>query len=239
MPRTLPTGPDCTRCGTSNPPGTPHCGTCGAVLAGGRTPRPSPITAAVLALPTTGVRRRAASFTAPVPFQAPAVPASARNAALTGLVLRMDPPQMMTRSFRWGPFLGRLVLGVTLVVVFGTVALTFFITGMVMSVLWSIVAGSSRSASRQGFFGSLMSHAASFFVIHRFLAPKPQVPVVFGRLRDVAGLEHQFRIEGAMVSGGVNAGDDVSLNGRWQGGTLDVRGGYNHRIRSDIRITRR
>lgn len=65
---------------------------------------------------------------------------------------------------------------------------------------------------------------------------RPAVPVRDLRLRDRSGDEHGVRMTGRFVTGSVNVGDDVTLSGFSNGGTLKAWWGMNHRTRSRIRV---
>jgi hypothetical protein len=164
------------------------------------------------------------------------MPSAPTTPTLTGIVIHVDAPQLMRPSFRLVPFLIKAALVVALAIVFGTVALVVLVTGAVLSLLLSFVFGDRLRGGGQSFFKSILIQVTGFFLTSRLLSTKQMVPVTHVRIRDRAGVEHMVRIEGYIQSGGLNVGDDVTVEGPSRRGTLDMRRGWNNRVRSEIRI---
>jgi hypothetical protein len=224
----------CARCGLQNKPDATFCSSCGASVVQ-TNPAAVLATAAsiVQATQQSSVPRATRTI---APLGTAATPPAAGT--LTGVVVHVDAPQLMRPSFRLRPFLIKLGVLAAVAAIFGTVAIVVIVTGAVLSLLMSLVFGRSVRGGGQGFFKSILIQVTGFFLTSRLLSPKQLVPVTHVRIRDGAGVEHQVRIEGYIQSGSLNVGDDVSIEGRNRGGTIDMRRGWNNRIRSEIRIRR-
>lgn len=81
----------------------------------------------------------------------------------------------------------------------------------------------------------------SMLHLHAILSPfrrqeTEMVPVRYFRVRDDDETEWMVRMKGKISLGNISADDLVSLWGRWRGGTLFVKRGYNHRTRSRVQM---
>jgi len=154
-------------------------------------------------------------------------------------VIQLDAPQSMPPTFRLGPFLIKVGVVFGIAALFGTIALAVVVIGFLLSLLLSFVFGSRSHSGGQGFFKSVLIQITGFFLTSRMLSPKQLVPVDHLRIRDSAGVEHLVRIEGYIQTGRPSVGDDISIEGTDRAGTLDMRRGWNNRIRSEIQIKRK
>lgn len=137
-------------------------------------------------------------------------------------------------------FLLKLAIFGTLIIAIGTVVLTIVIALFIASLLFSLLFSPRATAARVGggFIGSVASQVVGFFLIRQLFRQKTDMQVTNVRVRDRAGVEHLVRIEGYVVGGTVNVGDDVTIEGKDRRGTLIMRRGYNNRMRAQIQVKR-
>ncbi len=147
---------------------------------------------------------------------------------LTGIVLGLDPPYMAKPEVSFVGIIGKLLIGLLLIPVF------LGVMGAVMLVRFTFSLLSPRSSGRPGFFSGLASQVSGFFLTGKLFGPKEQVLVRDFRLRDSTGLEHLVRIRGELITGNLNVGDEVDVEGYNRRGTLMFRKGLNRRTRSEI-----
>ncbi len=81
----------------------------------------------------------------------------------------------------------------------------------------------------------------SLLHLHTILSPfrrheTEMVPVRYFRVRDDDETEWMVRMKGHIGLGNISTDDLVSLWGRWRGGTLFVKRGFNHRTRSRVEL---
>lgn len=102
-----------------------------------------------------------------------------------------------------------------------------------------LVAGCMVMLLRLFSLGNLLSLAFLQTLINPFNGRQPeQVPVRYLRVRDEQESEWMVRVKGRFTSGNVGTDDLISLWGKWRGGTLAMRRGYNHRTNSRIELAR-
>jgi hypothetical protein len=162
---------------------------------------------------------------------------------LEGQVIHVEPPYMAPQDFSWGRLLIKLVLLILILLLFGKIIFAFiFSLLIVLFVIWFVFhflfPQSARGGS--GCLSSLASQVVGFFLTRKMVgSPKAEVPVRDIRLRDASGQEHLVRIKGDIVSGNINVGDDVVVEGFDRQGTLKFSRGWNKRIRSEIKVKSR
>lgn len=161
------------------------------------------------------------------------------TSGLTGIVIQVDPPQLMRPSFEFGSFLLKAAIVVGAALLFGSVALVVVLGLALASLILSLIFGNRLRSGGPSFFKSVMIQVVGFFLTSRLLSRAPMVPVTNVRLRDPGGVEHLVRIEGYIQAGGLSVGDDVTIQGKHRQGTWHMRRGWNHRVRAEIRIKRR
>lgn len=147
---------------------------------------------------------------------------------VNGVATHVDPVYLARPEFS----LKKLLRRSTLFIVFLPVFLPLLVAIIALSAACSIL-GVGRNG---GFLSNVASQFVGFVLTSKLLGPKADVPVRDVRLRDSAGDEHLVRIRGDFVSGNINVGDDVTIEGFDRGGTLMFWRGQNHRVRSDIRV---
>ncbi len=154
---------------------------------------------------------------------------------LKGTVVNVDPTYMSHPDFRWDFFLIKIVIIVLAVFIIGPIIIGIMLGLIVASAIFSFM---FRSGPRQGsgFLSGIFSHILSFIFTKHLLGQKEMVSVRDIRLRDPLGQEHLIRIKGEIVSGNINVGDEIEVEGLNRGGTLIFRRGWNKRIKSEIRV---
>lgn len=225
----------CPRCGLRNPAGVSACRACGLPrsASGGAASGVSPVGGHPSPLaPVPAVTPPATSPPTGGSATVPTLAGLLRWTAVNGIVIHIDPLYMARPEFNWGGFL----IKSGLVVLFLPLFLSLAIVTFMMSTISSMI-GLNRG--RPGFFSNLATQVTGFFLTSKLFGPKADVPVRDVRLRDGSGDEHLVRIRGDFVSGNVNIGDDVTVEGVNRSGTLMFRRGYNNRTRSEIWVKRR
>ncbi|KUG26049.1 hypothetical protein ASZ90_004123 [hydrocarbon metagenome] len=157
---------------------------------------------------------------------------------LKGTVVNVDPTYMSHPDFRWDFFLIKIVIFVVAVFVISPIIIGIMLGLIVASAIFSFMFP-SRTRHGYGFLSSILSHMLSFIFTKHLLGQKEMVSVRDIRLRDHLGQEHLIRIKGEIVSGNINVGDEIEVEGFNRGGTIMFRRGWNKRIRSEIRVKRR
>jgi len=224
----------CPRCGLQNPTGSISCHGCGLqflqapATPGGTAPQTgTPPASQGIA----GGSRNVA--------KSPAAPSAWGSSSVSGTVVFVDSSQLVKPTFQLAPFLAKLCAIIASVAIFGVVALFVVLAVALVSAVFSRAVSPRTARSGPGFFKSVLTQVVGFFLTSRLLTPPAMVPLISVRIRDQSGTEHLARIEGYIRTGGFNVGDDVTVEGRNRAGTLDVRRGWNNRIRSEIRIRRK
>lgn len=157
---------------------------------------------------------------------------------LRGTVVNVDPTYMSRPDFRWGFFLIKIVIFVISIFIVGPIIIGIVIGLMVASAILSLLF-SSRPKQGSGFLSNILSQMLSFIFTKHLIGQKEMVSVRDIRLRDYSGQEHLIRIKGKIVSGNINVGDEIEVEGFNRGGTLIFHRGWNKRIKSEIRVKRK
>jgi hypothetical protein len=226
----------CSRCGLANPMGSTHCQACGMSLSTSTKPFPpsSPPPK------TVGYSGTAGPIATPV--RSVPVPVSVSGwfgwKKIEGQVIHVEPAYMARPDFNWGGFFIKLLIAGFSLLIFGPIALGFIIFFFVLSLLLSILFPMNTSRG-PGFLSSVASQVVGFFLTSKLLGPKADIPVRDIRLRDKTGQEHLIRLKGDLISGNINVGDEIEVEGYDRRGTLMLKRGLNKRTRSEIRVKRR
>ena len=229
----MPTPHKCPLCGFLNTASNKNCAVCGGTLATIKSPP--------VATPPSK------------PFPPPLVPSSSKTHKISktfslwdylgwkkieGQVIHIEAPYMTRPDFSLLGFLAKMFLFLIGLVFFGTLMIGIVVGGMFLSFLLSIFLP-RRGGKGPGFLSSVASQVVGFFLTSKLLGPKDDVPVRDVRLRDAARQEHLVRLKGDLISGSINVGDDILVEGFDRSGTLIFSRGWNKRIRAEIRVKRR
>jgi len=160
------------------------------------------------------------------------------NTILKGTVVNVDPTYTSNPDFRWGFFLLKIIILVIAFFIIGPIIIGIMLGLLVTSAIFSLLFP-SRPRQGSGFLSSIFSHMLSFIFIKHLFGQKEMVSVQDIRLREHSGQEHLIRIKGEIVSGNINVGDEIEVEGFNRGGTLIFRRGWNKRIKSEIRVKRK
>jgi len=161
-----------------------------------------------------------------------------RYTILKGTVVNIDPTYMSHPDFMWGFFLAKITIFVIAVFIIGPIVIGITLGLMVASAMFSSMFP-PRPRQGSGFLSSIFSHMLSFVLTKHLFGQKEVVLVRDIRLRDHSGQENLIRIKGEIVSGNINVGDEIEVEGFNRGGTLIFRRGWNERIKSEIRVSRK
>lgn len=148
---------------------------------------------------------------------------------ITGTVIAVEPPYMTKPQYNWVGALLKLSIGLMLLPFLLGMALFAF----AWSIWWSIFFP-RRGGSGGGFGSNMASQLLSYFLMGKLFGHKDMVPVRDVRLRGPDGNEHLIRIQGDLVTGNVNVGDVIQVQGPSRGGTIFLRRGFNQRTNSVI-----
>lgn len=211
----------CPRCGLLNHGGISHCQNCGL-------PRSSSSSSTSRIATTTGASTttlRPAHISTTTHTVGSTTGSTLANlfgwTVLRGVIIQVDKPYMIRPKFNWVGFLIKGALLIFLLPIILGVGLAFFVVSLFLTIV-----GFRRMS---GGSPSLVSHFFYFLLSHKLLGSKSEVAVRDLRLRDVGGNEHLVRIKGDFLTGNVNVGDDVTVEGFNRGGTLIFWRGQNHR----------
>lgn len=150
---------------------------------------------------------------------------------LEGTVIHIDQPYMTKRESEWG-IIPKVIMFIIMVLIIGPIFLGVILSLMIFLFALSFMFGGRIS----GFFQSMMSQIIGFFLTRRLFGNKVDIIVRDIRVRDSAGFEHLVRLKGDMITGSLNVGDEVQMEGFERGGTLMFRRGWNRRIHAEIRV---
>jgi hypothetical protein len=167
--------------------------------------------------------------------------------AIDGTVIHVSSSRVGHLTREWWESTLRILFFAVLLTTVGLVVLGISLVVLAVTALFSVLGSFFESRNKggvtintgQGFFKGLASQLMSFFFIGKLFGPKATVPVCDYRLRDSGGNEHHVRVEGHVVSGALAVGDSVLVNGYDHDGTLIARGGWNHRVASQLTVRRR
>lgn len=243
----------CTECGQSNSVEALNCGTCGSLLpmfasasdadAPALVPRGKAISASQATDPQPWSWLVAPKDTGQPQFPLTAPPASAPQMSkalelqgdLVGRVILVEPSCQEKPDFDWYRFLTKLLWFLLLIaspflllhailVKIGALPAILAVIGMIYLL---------RFITPSNMFCLLQLHA----ILSPFRRHETEmVPVRYFRVRDDDEAEWMVRMKGNISLGNISADDLVSLWGRWRGGTLFVKHGYNHRTRSRVQL---
>jgi hypothetical protein len=158
-----------------------------------------------------------------------------RDGDLIGRVIMMEPPHQEKPDFDWCKFVTKLLWFLLLA------AFPFLLLHAVLVKLGALPALLAVAAMIYLLRFITPSNLLSMLYLNAALNPLRRretelVPVRYLRIRDDDEVEWMVRVKGNFEHGNLSTDDLVSLWGRWRGGTLFVRRGYNHRTRSRIGI---
>ena len=158
---------------------------------------------------------------------------------LNGVVITADAPYMAKPDSNPLVVLFKLVIGLSL---FPLILFTFLCV-LAGKTAWSIqmamlFPNRNSGNSGGGFLSGLMSQFAGYFLVGKLFGQKDMVSVRDIRLRTSSGNEHLVRIQGDLVTGNINVGDQIEIEGVNRKGTLFFRRGINKRTNSEITVRR-
>ena len=96
-----------------------------------------------------------------------------------------------------------------------------------------------RQKSGPGFFSSLISNYLSSVISFNVTKSREKVPVLNIRLKVGDNTFRDVRIQGEVLAGNFNVGDEIEVEGFYRGGTLIFQRGRNHKTQAEIIIRRR
>lgn len=246
-------GVRCPACGLKNPSSLSSCETCGALL-------PLFVAAAPQTTTTASAWNSESAPAEPAgvqrwPWDVPALgnptinkpcdhtlPASPEpqtksipRGELTGRVILMESPHQERLDFDWYRFSTKLMWFMLLV------ASPFLFLHAILVKLGALPALLAVAGMIYLLRFITPSNLLSMLYMNAALNPlrrqeRDMVPVRYFRVRDDEEREWMVRVKGNFRLGNISTDDLVSLWGRWRGGTLFVKRGYNYRTRSHIGI---
>lgn len=155
---------------------------------------------------------------------------------IDGRVVSVDPVCMASPDFDWSKLILKILLFTVLVLLVGPILIGIALCLMMISLLLSVLFPKSKS---KGFAFDIIHQITGFFFSLSLNKKAPAIPVRDFRLLDAGGDEYLVRIKGDVVTGSIKVGDELSVTGVDDRGTLMFRHGWNQRIRSEIRIKNR
>lgn len=209
----------CPKCGLANTLATPTCRSCGYNLSG----------VAGLAVPAAHV---------------PATPVRALGVSwwgnllgwktIEGRVISIDPIYLAHPDSGWSVW--KLLLLTVLILFVAPLLIGLVLCALMISLILSLLSPHSKKGST-GLVSEVIQH--SFGLFRSRGKDKPDIPVRDFRLLSALGDEYLVRIKGDIVTGSINVGDELTVTGADNRGTLMFRRGWNQRIRSEIRVKQR
>jgi len=157
---------------------------------------------------------------------------------IDGRVIHVEPPFMSNPDFNWKGFLKRLIIAITLLFVLGPVVLgILFGIGVFFMMLRLIFPRKGKTGP--GFLSGIANNFIGFFLLSKLHGSKADMPVRDIRLRTTSGQEYLIRLKGDLISGNVNVGDEIEVDGYDHRGTIIMKRGKNKRTGAEIRVKRR
>ena len=153
-----------------------------------------------------------------------------------GRVVSVDPVSMVRPDFDWSKLISKVLLLTVLVLLVGPILIGIALCLMMTSLLLSLLFPRSKS---KGFTLDIIHQLTGFLFSLSSTKTAPAIPVRDFRLLDAGGDEHMVRIRGDIVTGSIKVGDELSVTGVDDRGTLMFRRGWNQKIRSEIRVKQR
>ncbi len=210
----------CPRCGLANTLATSTCRSCGYNLSG------------VAGLPVPAARVPA------TPVRAPGVSWWGDLLGwktIEGRVISMDPVYLARPDFDWSKLVWKLLLLTTLFLLVAPLLIGFVLCALVITLILSLLSPHSKKGS-MGLVSKVAHHSLGLFFSTGKDKSTADIPVRDFRLMSVLGDEYLVRIKGEIVTGSINVGDELTVIGADNRGTLMFRRGWNQRIRSEIRV---
>lgn len=155
---------------------------------------------------------------------------------IAGRVVSIDPVYTVSPDFDWSKLILKIFLLIVLVLVVGPVLIGIALCLMMIKLLFSLFFPHSKS---KGFTFDIIYQITGFLFSLLQNKKTSALPVRDFRLLDAGGDEYMVRIRGDIVTGSIKVGDELTVTGANDGGTLMFRRGWNQQIRSEIRVRQR
>src|ERR1043166_3815755 len=199
--------PKCPRCHLANSLATAKCRSCGYDLSG------SGVTSGSIA-PAATVRARAGSWWQDF----------LGWKTIAGRVVSVDPVYMVHPYFDWSKSVLKLLVFTALVLLVAPILIAIALCLMMIDLLFSLLSSGSKS---KGFTFDIIRKLTGFFFSRKRDHKAPAISVRDFRLLDSSGDEYMVRIKGDIVTGGIKVGDELTVTGVNDRGTLMFRHGWN------------
>jgi curved DNA-binding protein CbpA len=152
--------------------------------------------------------------------------------SLNGTVISIDQQYMARPEINWLAVFIKMTIGIMLLYFFFAFAVVIIVVSILSSIFFS-----PSAIKGSGCLTGMIKQILGFSLTRFFFQPKEQVPVRDFRLRDInSGGEHLIRIRGELISGNINVGDHIMVEGFNRNGTLIARRGWNYRTNSAINV---